>query len=171
MTNSDTLCGTPFIRHLVFALFKRHHVQSLIQCVLGSLQVCSGSQRRRLCGRPFPYRKYSIASYPIASGSSVAQTSHGVGYDQATSEQMRPESSSTDPPVCSQCGHARWPAYRSKTGRMICKDCTSRGWAPECVECREKTWNGYNILGDWSKGFVNHVPPQPIFFIFALSFC
>ena len=48
-----------------------------------------------------------------------------------------------DPPTCSQCKFARWPARKSNNGNWICCSCSVQG-SLKCHACSSKSWNGYN---------------------------
>ena len=48
-----------------------------------------------------------------------------------------------DPPMCSICKNASWPARISDDGDWVCKTCSSKG-SLTCHNCLSKSWNGYN---------------------------
>ena len=55
-----------------------------------------------------------------------------------------------DPPTCSQCHFARWPARISDNSNWICKWCLSPG-SLNCHVSLFKSWNGYN-RPSWKGG-------------------
>ena len=55
-----------------------------------------------------------------------------------------------DPPMCSICKNASWPARISDNGDWICMTCSSKG-SLICHNCLSKSWNGYN-RPSWEGG-------------------